>query len=608
MRRMPPEGAIATRGVGGDTPASGSVGALADTGRSPGGTVRAAMHEARHDVAALVSSRGTLGARDGDDPPSAATAHVRSPTASADTSPALSRARARRAERTARGAAQRSAAVRGLNAVALSSDTRRRLYREGKRLLGPDRMARLRERGLRGQRRARALRGRALGLAERRRRRPWLRVARAERIDESAVLLSGRIDTGARSAKVTLELDTGTTLDVADRLHRYADRRAARAVGATSEGFALFCELPPGASPRRLHLEIDDGAGDAPRRTRVACPAAERAPDALGGVIARLGLLADCVGGRRALLDAALGPAIERGWAARERAAATGDATLETHNAALAAAAPETTIVVPIYGRHDFIAHQLSHFVRDPEIRASELLYVIDDPRLHAAVRAEAPRLARLHDIAFSGLYLPRNLGYAGANNAAAARARGRHLLLLNSDVMPAATGWLGRMLDAIDGASDAWVLGARLLYDDDTVQHDGMRFEAAANFEGLWLNRHPGKGLPKALFPVSAHAEPREAVTGACLLVSRRRYLALGGLDEGYLLGDFEDSDFCLKARAAGLDIAIATAAELYHLERQSQSLVTRASWKRDLTHYNCWRHTRRWDAAIRALQAGRT
>ena len=132
------------------------------------------------------------------------------------------------------------------------------------------------------------------------------------------------------------------------------------------------------------------------------------------------------------------------------------------------------------------------------------------------------------------------------------------------------------------------------------------MRFEAAENFEGLWLNRHPGKGLPNALFPDAVHALPREAVTGACLLVTRARYVALGGLDEDYVLGDFEDSDFCLKARRAGMAIGLAPRAVLYHLERQSQSLVTRARWKDDLTHYNCWTHSRRWHASILALRDG--
>ena len=516
----------------------------------------------------------------------------------------------------------------------MSAARRRRLYREGKRLLGPDRMARLRERGLRLARRSNAVRGRVLRVRDRLG--PALRVERTLGVDARGRVVLGRLAGG-------LPDGSGATLRWADgregpaTLHRYADRRSA--LTGTPDAFAIACDAPepddghdagledrPG--PRELVLTLPDG-----RRRAARCPAPDDGADdgadggangALERVIALLGPLGECTAGRRALLDAVLGPAIERAWAARPSlalpsadpsAAGTG-AALVRHNPHLAPERPRTSIIVPIYGRHDFIAHQLVHFAQDAEVRGSELIWVIDDPRLDAAVRRDAERLARLHDVAFTVLHLGRNLGYAGANNAAAAVAAGDELLLLNSDVLPAAPGWLGRMRAAADGAPGEAVAGARLLYDDGTVQHDGMRFERAANFDGLWLNRHPGKGLPADLFDGPDEDDgaggagglvPREAVTGACLLVGRERYLSLGGLDEGYVLGDFEDSDFCLKARAAGLHVGVAPGATLYHLERQSQSLVTGARWKTDLTHYNCWVHTRRWHDAILALQGAR-
>ena len=499
----------------------------------------------------------------------------------------------------------------------LSAATRKRLYREGKQLLGADRMARLRTRALGVARRGRTLEGRALRLGERLRPAPRAHARLVLQLDETHVLVAGRIDTGPEAAGAGARLQLvdgdGREHDVSDALHRYTDRRAARS-GATASGFVVLHRLGSGGRARTMTLRLTDG-----REHTSTLPAPERVPDAQGRVVRLLGLIADCAGGRRALLDAVLGPAIERAWNTRERfarlgpdAASEGSGPLATrvdYNPGLAPASPRVSLIVPLYGRHDFLAHQLVHFVSDPELRAAEILYVVDDPRLESAVRRDADALARLHDIAFSIAYLPRNLGYAGANNAAAALARGDFLLLLNSDVLPAAPGWLGQMLAVADAAADEGgecLVGARLLYDDDSVQHDGMRFEAAPNFEGLWINRHPGKGLPRDLFPTPAEAPTREAVTGACLLTRRDRYAALGGLDEGYVLGDFEDSDFCLKARRAGLGIRLAARAELYHLERQSQSLVTTARWKGDLTHYNCWRHSRLWHDDIVALQAG--
>ena len=159
-------------------------------------------------------------------------------------------------------------------------------------------------------------------------------------------------------------------------------------------------------------------------------------------------------------------------------------------------------------------------------------------------------------------------------------------------------------MLRTHANLTDPGILGARLIYEDGTVQHDGMRFERSPFLNDLWTNVHPGKGLPADLFDSSLPVQPREAVTGACLLVDKAEYVRLGGLDESYILGDFEDSDFCLRARAAGLSIHVDPAVTLYHLERQSQSLVSTDRWKQELTYYNCWTHTNRWDSTITALK----
>ena len=70
------------------------------------------------------------------------------------------------------------------------------------------------------------------------------------------------------------------------------------------------------------------------------------------------------------------------------------------------------------------------------------------------------------------------------------------------------------------------------------------------------------------------------------------------GGFDEGFAIGDFEDSDLCLRIRARGLRIAVDHRARLFHLERQSQVTPDRM-WRFNVTLLNAWTHTRRWFAA---------
>ena len=130
------------------------------------------------------------------------------------------------------------------------------------------------------------------------------------------------------------------------------------------------------------------------------------------------------------------------------------------------------------------------------------------------------------------------------------------------------------------------------------------MKFYQSPFQNNLWTNTHPGKGLPAEIIKTNSHLVDVEAITGACVLLSLENYNMLGGLDENYILGDYEDSDFCLRARRKGLSIKLNRSLHLYHLERQSQSLVSADAWKQELTYYNCWYHSQQWNEDIIKLK----
>jgi GT2 family glycosyltransferase len=113
-----------------------------------------------------------------------------------------------------------------------------------------------------------------------------------------------------------------------------------------------------------------------------------------------------------------------------------------------------------------------------------------------------------------------------------------------------------------------------------------------------LWINRHPNKGLQAA--PLQGLHEVK-AVTGACMLVETELYRSLGGFSGDYIVGDFEDSDLCYRARRAGRPVRVDMDVSLYHLERQSQDLAA-PGWRMALTLYNCWIHDQRWGQLLEA------
>jgi GT2 family glycosyltransferase len=120
----------------------------------------------------------------------------------------------------------------------------------------------------------------------------------------------------------------------------------------------------------------------------------------------------------------------------------------------------------------------------------------------------------------------------------------------------------------------------------------------------GVWINHHPFMGLDPALDPQKSLAIV-PAVTGACLAIRRTDFDAIGGWDTGYLIGDFEDSDMCLKLRSVGKSIAYLPTVQLTHLERQSFRLLGQGEFRTKVVVYNAFRHQSRWGDVIESLTA---
>ena len=251
---------------------------------------------------------------------------------------------------------------------------------------------------------------------------------------------------------------------------------------------------------------------------------------------------------------------------------------------------PEVTIVVPLYRQMAFLEHQLAQFVHDPEIREADLIYVLDSPEDADYVRALAETLVPLYGVPFRVATLSANGGFAVANNLGASLARGRMLLLLNSDILPDKPGWLSKMAEFYDSNPAVGALGPKLLYEDDSIQHAGLYFDRPPGSH-VWSNEHYFKGLHRD-FPKANVARDVPAVTGACLMISGELYEEMGGLRGVFIRGDYEDSDLCMRLREMGREAWYLPSAELYHLEGQSYPTAERAL----ASDYNKWLHTHLW------------
>lgn len=270
----------------------------------------------------------------------------------------------------------------------------------------------------------------------------------------------------------------------------------------------------------------------------------------------------------------------------------------------LAADEVKTSVIIPLYGRWDFVEHQLSAFAKDPAFKThTEIIYVIDDPALINAFVNEAESLFKLYQVPFTIIWGHRNRGFSGANNLGVKHSHGETLILLNSDVFPRHPGWVEALAQCLEDHPDYGMIGARLLFPDGSIQHCGMQFVFSESWN-VWLNKHPLAGLDPILDQASGLTE-KPAITGACVAIKRKIYEQIEGLDEGYLIGDFEDSDLCMKVHAQGLKIGYMPSVELTHLERQSFTLLGDVSYRTLVVRFNAWRHTKKWGKQIEQVMS---
>lgn len=279
----------------------------------------------------------------------------------------------------------------------------------------------------------------------------------------------------------------------------------------------------------------------------------------------------------------------------QERMAAIGDLPVKVKRLGEAPASPKVSIVVPLYGRFDFVEHQLMEFARDPWLLANaEIIYVIDDPALVESFTSQAELMFRIYQIPFQWIWGSVNRGYSSANNLGAKYASGEHILFLNSDAFPQSPGWLKPLCDRLDNHPKVGAVGPRLVFADGSIQHAGMVFMRREEL-GIWINHHPNMGLDPSLDPADKPTR-MPCVTGACVLLRKQDYFAVGGWDSGYLIGDFEDSDLCMKLTSAGFSIEYLPNVQLTHLERQSFKLLGHDDFRNRVVIYNAVRHQNRW------------
>ncbi len=154
---------------------------------------------------------------------------------------------------------------------------------------------------------------------------------------------------------------------------------------------------------------------------------------------------------------------------------------------------------------------------------------------------------------------------FSATVNLGAAHARGEHLLLLNDDTEVISPDWLDRMVDAL-AAPGVGAVGARLLFEDGTLQHAGHTYRTSLDHVGFGL---PGDSAGRT--GILRQRRKVAGVTAACMLTPMRVFDLVGGFCVSFP-GNYNDVDYCMKVRASGHDIVYEPDAVLWHFESKSR------------------------------------
>ncbi len=226
---------------------------------------------------------------------------------------------------------------------------------------------------------------------------------------------------------------------------------------------------------------------------------------------------------------------------------------------------PLVSIIIPMRDRIDLIERCVASIRERTDYPAMEFVIVdngsIEPATLKFLRKMEQERAAQI--IRDDGSF-----NFSRLINRGAAAAKGEVFAFLNNDIEANEGDWLREMVShAVRPGVGA--VGARLWYPNGTLQHGGVVLGLGG------VAGHAFTGVPRGhagYFNRAWLQQNCSAVTGACLVLRREIFEEAGGFDEVNLAISFNDIDFCLRLRAAGLQNVWTPYASLIHHESASR------------------------------------
>ncbi|MED3573235.1 glycosyltransferase [Cytobacillus praedii] len=212
--------------------------------------------------------------------------------------------------------------------------------------------------------------------------------------------------------------------------------------------------------------------------------------------------------------------------------------------------------IIPSFNQVDLVK-QCANTLKAMTTKTSYEIIVVDDG---SAIQIQQQLLEWGSQENIKVILKNQNEGFSCTVNQGIRHARGKHIVLVNNDIIFHQPEWLEKMLNTMQSSPEIGVVGARLLYPNQTIQHGGMNADLYHRYVGLPADYAPALAIDDV-----------HAVTGALLLIKQDVIADLGLFSEDFFTG-FEDVEYCFRARLRGLRVVYCGSAAAIHLEGQTR------------------------------------
>ena len=231
---------------------------------------------------------------------------------------------------------------------------------------------------------------------------------------------------------------------------------------------------------------------------------------------------------------------------------------------------PLVSIIIPNYENKEVLQRCLESIFSKNRYKNIEVI-IVENNSTSEEIFAYYKELQNNYNNVRVVTWEGKEFNYSAINNYGVRYASGEYLLLLNNDTEMITPDAIEEML-GICMREDVGVVGAKLLYPDNTVQHAGVVIGVGGTAGHLFsriLNQDPGY-MMRAILNYDY-----SAVTGACLMTKKALFEQVGGLDERLKVA-YNDVDYCLKVRKANRLVVYNAHSKWYHYESVSRGYET--------------------------------